>query len=198
MPRTGLSQEELKERALDAAEAEIRKGGALRVRLTDVAREVGVSHAALYKLFDDREALLDAVSARWLERIDLELEEIAGSARPPLQRLRAWFLALHRYKREKVLADPQLYAAFDLAAQRTRPFVQSHLENSKRQLERMVAAARAEGLLRCKSTPAGARLLYLGTAAFHHPRMVLQGLHEDREPDLRAVLDALLEGLRGQ
>jgi AcrR family transcriptional regulator len=195
VPRTGLTQEELRQRALDAAEREIRHGGAARVRLTDVAREVGVSHAALYKLFDDREALLDAVSARWLQRIDAGLEEIAASARPPLARLRAWLLALHRAKREKVQADPQLYAAFDVAAQGRKPFVREHMENSRRQLEQIAADALRAGDLHGKSARSVARLVYLGTAAFHHPRMVAEALAEDREPELKAVTDALLAGL---
>jgi AcrR family transcriptional regulator len=70
MPRTGLSHQELKLAVLDAAEATIRRHGIEKSRLVDVAKSVGVNHALLYRLFADKEALMDAVSERWLGHID--------------------------------------------------------------------------------------------------------------------------------
>ena len=76
MPRTGLTQAELRSAALDAAEAAIRRYGIDKCRLVDVAKQLGVSHAALYKLFRDKNALMDAVSDRWLLDTEAELAKI--------------------------------------------------------------------------------------------------------------------------
>ena len=60
MPRTGLSPEKARQRAVEIAVARIRENGFVKLRLADVAREMGVSHAALYAHFRDKAALLDA------------------------------------------------------------------------------------------------------------------------------------------
>jgi AcrR family transcriptional regulator len=195
MPRTGLTQDELRRAALDAAEAAIRRYGIDKSRLVDVAKELGVSHSALYKLFRDKDALMDAVSDRWLQDTEADLEKIARRKAPVNKRLRDWFARLHMLKLEKVKADPELYAAFDLAATRARPFIERHLRVMRDQLERMLADGMAAGELRRADPKAIAQALFLGTAAFHHPRFVLEHMREDRVPQLRKVLDLLLAGL---
>ena len=70
MPRTGLTASEIRQKAIDATMARMREDGFDKVRLTDIARELGLSHAALYAHFADRTALLDAVSEQWLSAID--------------------------------------------------------------------------------------------------------------------------------
>ena len=76
MPRTGLSQADLKVAVLEAVEANVRRYGLERTRLVDVAKSLGVSHSALYKLFPDKQALLDEVSDRWLLHIEAKLEKV--------------------------------------------------------------------------------------------------------------------------
>jgi AcrR family transcriptional regulator len=199
MPRTGLTQDEFRRAALDAAEHVIRRYGIDKSRLVDVAKSLGVSHSALYKLFPDKSALMDAVSDRWLKDIETELEAIAQRKPPGAKKLRDWFVRLHVLKREKVKADPELYAAFDLAATRARPFIERHLQVMRDQLERMLAQSMAAGEFRRADPKATAQALFAGTAAFHHPRFVLEHIAQDRVPQLRKVLDLLLAGLaRGE
>ena len=44
--------------------------GVDKVRMSDVARDIGVTHAALYPHFADKAALLDAVTQTWLRSVD--------------------------------------------------------------------------------------------------------------------------------
>lgn len=196
MPRTGLNAKELYLKALDAAEEEIRRNGVERLKLTDVARGLGVSHAALYNHFTDKEAMLDAVSKRWLDRIDQELAKITVKSKPAESRLTEWFLMLHKMKREKVLADPKLYGAFNMSAAKTRPFVQAHLQTTFTQLEQMISEGMASGEFKCKNAAVGAQVLFEGTAAFHHPRIVLDMIDTDRVASFKALLKVLLAGLK--
>ena len=76
MPRTGLTAEEIKAKSIELTIATMRKEGFDKVRLTDIAKALGVSHAALYSHFKDKTDLLDAVSDRWLIKIDEELATI--------------------------------------------------------------------------------------------------------------------------
>ncbi|AOP35202.1 TetR family transcriptional regulator [Leptospira tipperaryensis] len=196
MPRTGLTPEELYNKALDSTETEIRKNGVERLKLTDIARDLKVSHAALYKFFSDKQSLLDEVSKRWLDRIDRELERISAKEEPVDGILREWFLKLHSMKREKILVDPRLFTAFNLSAEKTRPFVVSHLSTMSRLLEDLISKGMKSGMFHCSSPKEGARILFEGTAAFHHPRLVLESIEEERTPLLEALLETLLSGLK--
>lgn len=175
----------------------MRKQGFAKTRLVDIARQLGVSHALLYRYFPDKGALLDAVSERWLLRMDDELESIAGASKPALQRIEDWFFALHRLKRQKVAADPELYSAFSASAQSARPFVQRHVQNTRRQLLQMVEDGLREKTLAPAAPQQIVDTLYLGTLAFHHPRLVAESIEKkDRERSLQRILSALLHGLR--
>src|SRR5689334_12255130 len=128
MPRTGLTPAELRTRAIDVALERIRAHGFEKVRLTDVARELGVSHVALYAHFASKEALLDAVLEEWLEETTAALEAVCASSRKPLQKLEQWFLTQYTLKRERALNDRSVYAAFALASSANKPFTGAYLE----------------------------------------------------------------------
>ncbi|TGJ99591.1 TetR/AcrR family transcriptional regulator [Leptospira semungkisensis] len=196
MPKTGLKPEELQEKVLDAAEAEIRRNGVERLKLTDVARTLNVSHAALYKHFTDKEALLDSISRRWLDRIDTTLEEVTSRNLPLEQKIEEWFVVLHKMKREKVQSDPRIFSAFNMSAEKTRPFVQKHIKTMYDQLERIVGDGIKNGLFFCNTPENGAKILFEGTLSFHHPRIVFEKISEDRIDLLKSVIRALIVGLK--
>lgn len=196
MPRTGLNAEEIREKAIDATLAKMREVGFDKVRLTDIAKELKVSHAALYSHFKDKSDLLDAVSEVWLQRLDEKLETICTGKKDPCEKIHAWSLHLHRAKVEKIRHDPEPYKAFDMAADQLKPFIQHHLENMHRQMLGLVTEAVTKRRLRTADPETMTRVIAESTAAFHHPRLVAQHIHEKREPLLREVLDSVLRGLR--
>lgn len=196
MPRTGLSAAELKDKAIDATMRAMRQEGFDKVRLTDIAKQLGVSHAALYQHFADKTALLDAVSAKWLCEIDEDLEAICRkTAKEPTDKVQAWMLALHRAKLAKVLHDPELYKSFDLLALAQKPYVQQHMLTMRAQLTGLAREAIAKRRLRDADPEKLAEIIWESMMAFHHPKLVAQHLDEKREPLLKQVLDSVLRGL---
>jgi AcrR family transcriptional regulator len=195
MPRTGLTAAEIREKAIDATVARMRENGFDKVRLTDIARDLGVSHAALYAHFADKTALLDAVSERWLREIDKNLEAVCRKRREPTDKILSWMLLLHRAKVAKVLHDPELYKAFDLSTAVQKPFAQQHLDTIRGQLVELVREAIAKRRLRDADPEAMAQVISESLMAFHHPKLVAQHIGEKREPLLRRVLEIVLKGL---
>lgn len=60
---------------LDRAEQTLRERGAGALSLRELAREIGVSHAAPSRHFKDRRALLDALAVRGFERLITALQD---------------------------------------------------------------------------------------------------------------------------
>jgi AcrR family transcriptional regulator len=195
MPRTGLTSEDLKTVALDAAEKMIRRFGFEKTRLVDIAKEVGVSHPVLYRIFPDKAALFDAVSERWLRRIDAELAKVTTRKTSPSARIHEWFLTLYRLKREKVSQDPELYRAFNASAERQRPFIVDHLNETRRQLRQLATDAIEAGEIARRDPDQIAQTLFEATMSFHHPRLLLDQLETDRRATLKIILNILLAGL---
>lgn len=195
MPRTGLTAAEIKEKAIDLTVDKMREAGFDKVRLTDIAKEIGISHAALYSHFADKMALLDAVSERWLLSIDESLEAVCRKPKEPTEKILLWMITLHRAKIAKVLHDPELYKAFDLSTAVQKPFAKRHMDSLQSQLLGLVKEVVAKRRLRDVNPDEMAKVLQESMMAFHHPKLVAQNINEKREPLLRLVLDSVLKGL---
>lgn len=198
MPRTGLKPEEIRQAALEAAEAVIRRHGVERTRIVDIARIVGVNHALLYRHFKDRAALIDAVSERWLARLQDDLGAIAAAEGDPVIRIKQWFTALYRAMRDRRQADPELYHSLRLAHEAGRGFIGKHGAAIRWQLAKLVTAAMQSGQLRDGNPLETAVLLFNAMTAFHHPVMIDEQAGADRQAALASLLDIMTGGLRRQ
>jgi AcrR family transcriptional regulator len=68
---------------LEGAERMLAERGSGELSLRELAREVGVSHAAPRRHFPDRQALLDALALQGFERLAAELETAVGDRSQP-------------------------------------------------------------------------------------------------------------------
>ncbi len=196
MPRTGLSSDEIKSKAIEITVEKMRTDGFDKVRLVDVAKRIGVSHAVLYNHFSNKSELLDAVSGKWLTEIDGKLEKICASNKNPIQKINSWFRTLYRLKAEKMRHDPELYKSFDMAAENKKPVIQRHLQTTHRQLVDLVTGAIDAGYIGKTDPVNAARVLYEAMTAFHHPKIVAQYIDEARETLLKQTLGVVLKGLK--
>ncbi len=90
---------------LEQAARTVRERGVQDLSLRELAREVGVSHAAPRRHFPDRQALLDALAETGFERLGTELREaVDGAGEDFPARLRATGAAYIRF----ATADPAL------------------------------------------------------------------------------------------
>ncbi|MBA3856756.1 MAG: TetR/AcrR family transcriptional regulator [Cyanobacteria bacterium PR.3.49] len=197
MPKTGLTQDQIRQRAIEHTIARMRKFGYEKVRLSDIAKDMGITHAALYSHFADKAALFDAVSERFICDLDSKLEQVCNdkSIKSSLDRITKWFLILHRAKKEKVNNDPEIYRAFNYSAQIEKDFVKCHLALMHEHLNSMVKRAIDDGQI--KGDPANISILLLtSTIDFHHPVMVAERADEKREQLLAQILTTLYKGLK--
>lgn len=184
------------ERILDTAEVVLRRYGPAKATVVDVARALGVSHGSVYRHFDSKAALRDAVTERWLARVSAPLAEIATSDEPAPVRLRRWMDALIAVKRRKVLDDPELFATYHAIVVDAREVVAAHVAALMGQLERILADGVAAGTLAPVHPKETAAAILDATARFHNPAHAA----EWAEPGIDAAFErvwALIEaGLR--
>ncbi|MEU3147219.1 MULTISPECIES: TetR/AcrR family transcriptional regulator [unclassified Streptomyces] len=97
---------------LDAAARGLRERGADQLSLRDLAREVGVSHAAPRRHFPDRQALLDALAEDGFARLDAALRTApAGPDEDFPSRVRAAMTAYTRFATENAALLELMYTS---------------------------------------------------------------------------------------
>ena len=158
-----------RERILEAAEQVFRRFGPHKTTVVDVARLLGVSHGSVYRHFDSKIALRDAVVEGWLKRTSDPLAAIASSGETPAKRLRLWFSTLLRLKREKVKGDPELFSVSRTIFAEAREVVAQHVDNLVAQLETILRDGIASGDFRPVDPHATAQAMFDATARFHDP-----------------------------
>lgn len=96
----------LHDEILDAAtELILELGDVKAVSIRAVAQRVGVTPPSIYLHFADKDALLDAVCARYFEKLDEEMQQAAVGAPSTVETIRAQGLAYVRF----ALKTPELY-----------------------------------------------------------------------------------------
>src|ERR1700751_2638988 len=101
-----------RDRIVPAAEDALRRFGPAKATVVDVARALGVSHAAVYRHIASKAELRDLVVGRWVEETMLPLRAIAAGRGPAPQRLRRLSDALIAINRRCAADDPELFAAY--------------------------------------------------------------------------------------
>ncbi|MFI6296949.1 TetR/AcrR family transcriptional regulator [Nonomuraea sp. NPDC050790] len=97
---------------LDAAERGLRERGADQLALRDLAREIGVSHAAPRRHFPNRQALLDALAVAGFARLDTALRTaLEGAGEDFASRVRATMTAYTRFATENAALLELMYTS---------------------------------------------------------------------------------------
>jgi AcrR family transcriptional regulator len=121
------SGEQLREEILDATtELLLETGHAKAVSIRTVAQRVGVTPPSIYLHFADKDALLDAVCARYFEKLDDEMQRVAADQSSTIDVLRAQGLAYVRF----ALKTPELYRIAMMGESRPGNCVDAALNSS--------------------------------------------------------------------
>ena len=178
-----------RERILVAAEDVIRRFGPAKATVVDVARALGVSHAAVYRHVATKAELRDLVVGRCAEATMPALRAIAAEPGPAPERLRRFFDALIAGKRRWAAVDPELFSAYRTLAAAARSVTGTHVDELIALAASIVRHGVADGTLRAADPLIAARAVLFGTYRFHHPVHAA----EWSEPGIDAAYDQVWE-----
>ncbi len=188
-----------RERVLATAEDVVRRFGPAKATVVDVARALGVSHAAVYRHVASKAELRDLVVGRWVEGIMPPLRAVAAGDGPAPARLRALVDALIAAKRRRATDDPELFAAYRTLAADTQSIAAAHVDAH---IEEMVALAAAvigsgvaDGTFRPVDPAAAGRAVLFATSRFHHPAHAAEWADPALDAAYDAVWQLLMDGL---
>jgi AcrR family transcriptional regulator len=187
----------LRDRILDATVKVLRRHGAEKTNVVDVAEVLGMSPGNIYRFFASKKALLEAVAVRWMEEMTAPIEAIAADdTRPASDRLALWFDTLRKYKRRKLVDEPELFGVYLDIVGDARKTADEHVKILLGQIERIIKDGKSSGEFPPETDPKSAARAFLhATSPFHHPALVRQQ-PSPTEAEARALLRLVLGGLR--
>jgi len=184
----GPVEHERREQIISAANEYFRHYGYEKTTVADLAKAIGVSKAYIYKFFDSKQAIGEAVCSGCLAKISGAIEQATSDDKPAVERLRNLFKTLARECSDLFFHDRRMH---DLAATSSAENWQSyrnHLAKLRWIVETIIQAGRQSGEFERK-TPLNeiARAIMLALEPFQHP-VLLQHMLDTVDDD--AVLSA--------
>jgi AcrR family transcriptional regulator len=184
-----------RDRILATAEDVIRRFGPAKATVVDVARALGVSHAAVYRHVASKAELRDLVVGRWVETTMHPLRSIAAKPGPAPQRLRRLIDTLIATKRRRAADDPELFAAYRTLAADAQSVVTAHIDELIALTSTIIRAGVKEGTFRALDPVAAARAVLMATSRFHHPAHAAEWLDPTIDAAYNDVWKLLMDGL---
>jgi AcrR family transcriptional regulator len=104
-----LTQEQKRARIVDQASTLFRQFGPTKTTVSDIAVEMHMSPANIYKFFPSKDAIIQAGADQELIQMRANLQKIARSRRKPTERLLHVVLSIYQFHREYFRNERQIY-----------------------------------------------------------------------------------------
>ena len=193
----GPAQHEMREKIVRAAEARFRHYGYDKTTIADIAKDLKVSTAYVYKFYESKLALKEAVAVDVLNRIDAAIWATAHRRESAEARLRAVYHTLLEESVSRFFNDRKLHEMVVAAIDNDWCAVARHKEAIAAVVGHVLAEGRAAGEFESASD------LNLAVAAvfstlipFAHPLILQQSIHQDLKSQANAVADLVIKGLK--
>lgn len=189
-----LTADETKEQIIAAAEKLLRRHGSTKTRIVDVARHLGMSHANVYRHFENKAGIEDIIAERWLADLISPLEKYTTSHDLASNRLRDWTKELIELKKQRFEDDPELFATYHSLVEDSRKVIREHVSHLRAQLADIIKDGVKTGEFKVKDVDKAARAVHEAITRFQHPFFITR--QKQLSDAVDPVMDLLIAGLK--
>jgi len=186
-----------REALLDRVEELIAQRGGVSITLAELAAAASMSPANLYRFFENKEALYEAVAERWFAPKVRAMEEVLASDLPIRQKFYAFYARRLTMTCDDYARDPALFRSYLELGQQHIEIVRGFIDLADHFLAELIAEAIAEGYFAGLEIDATVSLVNLMLQPFCDPDLIVMLLHSVSEEKLVIVVDTIFDGLRG-
>lgn len=189
----GKPDHDMRERIVAVAHDMFRSAGLSGTSVADIAADLGVTPAYIYRFFSSKVAIAEAVCRYTLSNIDTAIWALAQSDLPPPERLKRLYFLILKESVGMFFAERKLHELVSTALDRDWTSVAQHKGEIRAVVARIIDDGRASGAFDPKLDRDEAILAVSWSLfPFAHPRMLEQSIGDDLEAQARvAALFAL-------
>ena len=183
-----------RERILVVAERLFRQIGYQKTTVADIAKELRMSPANVYRFFDSKKAIHEGVCRALMGEVEAEAQRIAAIPGPASVRLRELVKTIHRMNSERYVGDSKLHEMVEIAMQESWEVCLAHMELITKIIGSVIAQGAQSGEFEVTDLPLAAMCTCTAMIRFFHPQMIAQSVNKPG-PSIDQMIDFVLAGL---
>src|SRR6267154_560503 len=134
-----------RERILVVAERLFRQIGYQKTTVADIAKELRMSPANVYRFFDSKKAIHEGVARVLMVGVEDATEVIAARHGPAANKLRELMTPIHRMNSERYVGDSKLHEMVAIAMEESWEVCVAHMERVTQTIGSVIAQGVASG-----------------------------------------------------
>jgi len=184
-------------RIMETAEALFRRLGFAKTAVADIAAELKMSPANVYRFFASKNAIVEAICRRCLSEVEEKAWAVARSKGPAPQRMERLFLEILAYHKENLLIEHRVNEIVVFAIEHMWDTIRAHKEVTRHVIELILRDGIEAGEFEPVDARATADLMFRSMICFCHPMLVSESLEQghDIEAEARASVRFLLRAI---
>jgi AcrR family transcriptional regulator len=167
------ADESPKGRIMAAAAEQLKRYGARKFTVVDVAQAAGMTHPNVYRYFTSKTALIDALVTGWLKPLEEQIETVITAPDPVPDKLERMITAISRAYRAARGEEPELFLAFVTATAASRAVSRKHRARVRKAFERVLDEGIGAGVIGIRERARAQALLIDSCWRFIDPASIL-------------------------
>src|SRR5579872_2509964 len=139
------TETDTRERILEVAERLFRQIGYQKTTVGDIAKELHMSPANVYRFFDSKKAIHEGVARSLMGEVEVEAQQIANAQGPAASRLRELLTTVHRMNSERYVGDSKLHEMVEIAMEESWEVCVAHIQHVTESIGAVIAQGMASG-----------------------------------------------------
>jgi AcrR family transcriptional regulator len=183
-----------RDRILEVAERLFRQIGYQKTTVGDIAKELRMSPANVYRFFESKKAIHQAVARGLMGEVELEAQRIVARPGPVPERFRELLTTIHRMNTERYVGDNKLHEMVEIAMQEDWQVCVNHMECIAGVVGQMIAQGVASGEFEAPDLQLASLCACTAMMRFFHPQMIAQCATKPG-PTIDQMIDFVIAGL---
>tara|TARA_R110000824_G_scaffold59127_2_gene159133 strand:- start:1271 stop:1909 length:639 start_codon:yes stop_codon:yes gene_type:complete len=197
MPRPETDIAATRSKIIAAADRMIQDRGAISFTMSDLATAVGMSPSNLYRFFENKDALAEAMAGEWFAELLVIMEDLVSADMPVEEKLYQFFAKRVVIKRARFEDDPELFESYMELGNEHFEVIKGYVDLADHYMASILAEAMEKGYFKGLELDAVVSLVNTMMQPFCNPQLMMQMMHLATEERLRIVINTILNGLRG-
>ena len=195
--RKRTDPDEMRARILEVAEKRFRRVGYHKTSVADIASELGMSPANVYRFFPSRDAINESICRRVVNEVVDIASAIARTNAPALEKLDRLLTAVHHHNKSKLITERCMHDLIVAAMQKNWAIIKAHLARMVTIFEVIIREGIEAGEFEVEDPAEAARAVKTAFTPFFHPILIEHCVQhgEDTEAGLREQIRFVLKAL---
>jgi AcrR family transcriptional regulator len=186
-------------RIMETAERLFRTLGYQKTTVADIAKALKMSPANVYRFFESKKAINEAVAEQLMGQVEAAIGEIADRSAPAAERLVEIIATMHHMNQALYIENQRMHEMVEVALNESWNVVHGHIERKAAVFHRVVRDGVASGEFKVQDAETASWCVQVALIRFFHPTLMVQCQNEPGpsvEEMSQFVLSAL--GYEGQ